>query len=1002
MTTQTNWSRFDRTNAIIAIMVWLFSFVVYFLTKAPTVSFWDCGEFIAACSILGIPHPPGTPLYIMIGRVMSILPLSPDVGVRVNMLSVLGSSFSALFGYLVVVRILRSWFGQDESSFARMLIYGGAISGAMFMAFSLTNWNNSVEAEVYGLSMALMMAMVWLVLIYLEKKGTALGNRVMLLIVYIGFAGIGVHLTTILMLPVLSLFFIIKKDVPTKIWYLLASFFVAEMYLVFALSSRPDEIPFYLPVAIVFVIYLFFIFSFESIPRLHLFIAGGFALAIAPLYGYAVEAFRGGAGVLSVATIDNLSLLGQASLGGLTLFGLYLLARSWLDRKKQLSKHNLYAAIFVIAAILAVAALEIPKGYDVFLFISGLIVLVLAVLIWKHINWTIMIAMLSVIMVMLGVKEHFVGMGAAALLIVILGVLFRFSGWKQALLIILVAVLGYSVHVYIPIRSAEKPAINENDPAQSQEATINYLERKQYGSQSMTSRMFKRRAEWSNQFGISERMGFWSFFSKQYGINGSKFVVLFLLGVFGIWELIRRKPRIGLAFLVMLLIASVGLILYMNFADGTRQHPTTGADYMEVRDRDYFFTPAFILFGLAMGMGAAILIQFLRDSITGMSPALKKGISFAAMAIFLTPTFALAGNYYLCDRSRNYIPYDYAWNLLTSSEENAILFTGGDNDTFPIWCLQEAYHIRTDVKLINMSLSNTKWYIKQIQNTLGVTLGWSEEQIDSLRPYRIPDGTVFRLQDQVINAVIANNYGKRPINFSVTTSSGSRKIQGKRMDSLLTLKGMVWSLDKENTATRIDRETSFEFYMNPEKFVCRGVNDKTIFKDDATTRLTRNYTNGMIMVANNFRQHGDFESAERLISMAIEKIPHAPDGINFLASLYAQQGKTDELHELMNRGLEIDNRRLRLALEKAHLKKGEIDQAESILNQLLAEDPTYRPAFEELSRLYYRQDQVGEMRALFKKWLLYNPTDKRIRDLLVELEREAARVRSNDTTEPTQ
>jgi len=168
---------------------------------------------------------------------------------------------------------------------------------------------------------------------------------------------------------------------------------------------------------------------------------------------------------------------------------------------------------------------------------------------------------------------------------------FRMPGWKSGLLIILAAILGFSVHLYIPIRSAHHPMINENNPSESLSAAIGYLDRKQYIRESMVERMFKRRGAWSNQLGDYRRMGFWHFFNQQWGMTGPWFVFLLIIGLFGLWEISRRRPKYGTAFVVLLLLSSIGLVLYMNFADGTRQHPTTGADYIEVRDRDYFFTP---------------------------------------------------------------------------------------------------------------------------------------------------------------------------------------------------------------------------------------------------------------------------------------------------------------------------------------------------------------------------------------------------------------------------
>ena len=137
----------DRTNALIAFGVWLMAFVVYYSTKAASVSFWDCGEFLAAGHVLGIPHPPGTPLYVMMARLFSLLPIDSDLAVRMNLLSVVSSSFTAMFGYLVSVRMLRAWFGDRQAGFTRFLIYAGGVCAAAFLAFSHTNWINKLRIK---------------------------------------------------------------------------------------------------------------------------------------------------------------------------------------------------------------------------------------------------------------------------------------------------------------------------------------------------------------------------------------------------------------------------------------------------------------------------------------------------------------------------------------------------------------------------------------------------------------------------------------------------------------------------------------------------------------------------------------------------------------------------------------------------------------------------------------------------------------------------------------
>ena len=105
---------FDKINALVAAFVFLFTFIVYRMTVAPTFSFWDCGEFIACSYILGVPHPPGSPLFILLGRIFSTLPTASDICLRINLISPLSQAAAAVFGYLVIVQIISFWYDGEE------------------------------------------------------------------------------------------------------------------------------------------------------------------------------------------------------------------------------------------------------------------------------------------------------------------------------------------------------------------------------------------------------------------------------------------------------------------------------------------------------------------------------------------------------------------------------------------------------------------------------------------------------------------------------------------------------------------------------------------------------------------------------------------------------------------------------------------------------------------------------------------------------------------------
>ncbi len=978
--------KFDRLNAVVAGATWLFTLIIFTLTKAPTLSFWDCGEFIATAATLGVPHPPGSPLYVLIARLFTLIPFSADIGVRVNMLSAVSSSVAALFGYLVAVRILRKCLPDSRSVLSRAIMYCGAVAGTLFLAFGLTAWNNAVEAEVYGLSMTMLLAIVWLSFIYLENRGSAFGERLMLLVFFIAFAGVAVHLTTFLVVPAVAMLFVLKKDSSPAAWFGVGVFFIMELYFIFALSSRPDEVAYYVPVLISLIFYLFYIFSFEDILKIHMFVAVGFILAAIPVFGVAINGVRHAMNPETIPIdLTALSSVGKVFFGLLLVSGVVLLVRYVSDRKNNKAQlQHLMAVLFILGTGVMSVMLHLIRGYDAFLFISAAAGLALVLALYKQINWAVLIAIVAGSMVIVAVKPFFVALTIATVVLVGGGLMKKVPGWKTAAAILLVSLLGYSIHLFIPIRSAQQPTINENNPSSSVAATVGYLERKQYGSESMTERMFTRRAEWDNQFGVYPRMGFWKFFNEQYGLKDGRFIAIFIIGIFGLWEITRRRHRYGIPLVILLLIASVGLILYMNFADGTRQDPSNGLGYLEVRDRDYFFTPAFMLFGLAIGIGISFVVQFIREMVARFHAPSRYVSVGATFVLFLLPIYAISGNYFYASRAGNYIPYDYAWNLLSSADPNGVLVTAGDNDTFPLWCLQEAYGIRKDVRVLNLSLANTHWYIKQLRSSMGLKLGWTDEQIDQLYPYRDPQGTVHRLQDQVVSNVIQNNYATTPIDFSVTVPISSREFYGRSIDSLLVLKGMAYSMERVSGGPLVSIDTSIDLLTRIFKY--RSCADPRVNKDEATLRITRNYARTFLIVADTLKALGEYDRAAGLVKKAIADVPYSEDAINYLANFYYQRQQADSIKELIATTSYGDTLGFKIYLARLQRAAGNDSSAVATLKQIISEDETYKPAYDELMRVYYEQGRVSELVDLLHQWIRIKPDDQKMRALLDNIE----------------
>ena len=179
-------------NRISAMVAFLASFFVYLRTIAPTVSFWDCGEFITCSYILGIPHPPGAPFYLLLGRIFSMVPTASDIGLRVNLVSALSSALTVMLTYLIIVRLIEQWRGKPKSSEDLLFLVASGLIGSLAYAFTDTFWFNAVEAEVYAISMFFTSIIVWLILVWHERSDEAGSERYLLIIAYLVGLAIGV------------------------------------------------------------------------------------------------------------------------------------------------------------------------------------------------------------------------------------------------------------------------------------------------------------------------------------------------------------------------------------------------------------------------------------------------------------------------------------------------------------------------------------------------------------------------------------------------------------------------------------------------------------------------------------------------------------------------------------------------------------------------------------------------------------------------------------------
>jgi tetratricopeptide (TPR) repeat protein len=812
-----------RYNRIVAVLVLAISFVVFVLTTAPTVAFWDCGEYIAAGHSLGIPHPPGNPLFMMMLRVSSILfSFFQDVGYRMNFLVVIFSALTAMMIYLATVRIsIAVMGGIPDTTWKRLTVYIGGAVGGLFAVFGSTFWFSAVEASEANPSMFFVALATWIVLVWAQSKDTN-RDRWLILLTYVAFLGVGVHMYSFVAMPPIFLYVILIDKEKRNDW------------------------------------------------------------------------------------------------------------RLWLT-----------------GVLLATVMFDMPK----FIMIAP--------------------AVMLITLVMSTIEGPYR------------------KKWQFCFWLSLFAFVGFSSHLMIPIRSALDPMINENHP-ETWAAFKDFLARKQYGSESMFMRMFWRRGTWAHQFGIDGHMGYGGFHLTQFFqftpfdtersyfeggfLGGMAKTIVYLIPtafmMWGWWYVYKRNKNLGIFLITLFIVTSVVLTLYMNFADGLRAEKR---DYMywlrsgkqgpmptvhrEVRVRDYFWAAAFMYFGMWIGIASSCLMYHL---FTHKNSLLRTTIAPIAAVLFLvSPALPITQNWNDQTRRGDWVPYDYAYNLLMSCDKDGIIFTNGDNDTFPLWALQEAYGIRKDVRIVNLSLLNTQWYIKQLKHLEPkVPISYSDEQIDalnhSLNPitkptrYTLPVAGIWvqlptrqelnalRVQDQmVVNIVDANNW-RKPVYFAVTVSDDNKM----GLDPYLQMQGLAYRVlpYAVSNEQRIDIARTVHLLDNVYRF--RGLGDGKTKLNDTSEKLLSNYAAAYIQIAFSLQEPlmKLKEKAVRLKAVSAS----SPDSLKafeetnkaYNDTLALVTGKLDQCVGIMP--WDWRPRVLRHRILLAHDK---LDEAEAKMRQALAIEP---------------------------------------------------------------
>ncbi len=653
-------TRERKIKYLFGALAFLITLLVYSLTVQPSVPLWDCGEFSAATTWQQVPHPPGAPLFLMMGKVFQIIIPFGDLGWRVNMISVFATAFFVFLLYLIIIKVIQNFRGKEFGTLTdELMVYGSAFVGAMSFAFCDTVWFNGVESEVYAMSQLFTTLVVYLMMIWNEKADQPGSEKYLLLSFYLIGLSIGVHLLAILTIFSIFLLVYFKK------------------------------------------------------------------------YEYSPQSFL----IMGVIAI-------------ISFFVVYKVILMWIP--------GLLAGNFPIKT----EAREYPIENNFLMTLLGLI------LIFGGIGYYIWAAKR---------KKPLLQLVLATYILIL---------------------LGFTTYAHILIRSNANPPMNENEP-KNLKKLVAYLGREQYGEQVLWPRRTDYNDElkiyyynlkdengnyvygewnppgtkevmrkdgtiisvpsWDNVNVAGElaymwkyqidhmylRYFFWNFVGRESDVqdaeeawftdgsqlinykNGyaDKFPVRFfalplLFGIFGLYYHFKRDPKMGLVFLSMFLLMGVLAAIAQN-----QQNP-------QPRERDYFYTGSFMVWCLWIGLGAYYFMEQLNQK--RKSVALT-AVTFA-LSILLVPFNMLFGGWAIHTRANNYFPFDYSYNILQSLEKDAIVFTNGDNDTFPLWFLQDVAGVRRDVRIVNLSLGQTLWYIDQLKNrepwgAKKIPLSFTDEQL---------------------------------------------------------------------------------------------------------------------------------------------------------------------------------------------------------------------------------------------------------------------------------
>ena len=686
--------QYKKINNLLGWLCFVIASLTYILTLEPSVSFWDCGEFISCAYRLQVAHQPGYPLFAMLGKAFSLLSMGDKTKVPyfTNMGSAFASGATIMFLFWTITAFAKKLLikkGEEVETSRMYVIMGAGLVGALAFAYSDTFWFSAVETIVFALSSLCTAIVFWAILKWDAHSEEPGADKWIIFIAYVIGLSIGIHLLNLLTIPAIVLVYYFRryKNVNTK--SALIAFFLSLVILVlvqYGIRGYTVQIAAYFDLffvnnlgmgfgsgAFFFFIILIGLIVFgiwysikNNKPALNLIL-----LCIAFIYlGYSSFAY------IPIRATANPDLNNSHPDNAFTLYG-------YLNRIQYGETPLLSGPYFDAKAVDQTEGSTIYRKGDTKYEAAG-----------KKLNTiydhtTILPRMYN--------TENQDGSYAQDAQF--------YRGWLH---------MGEN----------DAPTFGDN---------LKWMFSWQMGQ------MYFRYFLWNfagrvNQMDGQQQMGgFHGYVDGDWttGIfdgmkhlpksitNSTTYTPLFalplILGLIGLFFHFNRNRRDALIIALLWFFTGLAIVIYVN-------QPS-----VQPRERDYSYVGSFYAFAIWIGMGVIAIAEFIRKYINAKNAALIS----TAICLLAVPAVMAKEEWKSHDRSTKLTPHDMAYNYLISCPPNAILFTYGDNDTYSLWYDQEVEGIRPDVRIVNLSLFSGDWYIRQMQGKMN-----ESEPLPITMPYK--------------------------------------------------------------------------------------------------------------------------------------------------------------------------------------------------------------------------------------------------------------------------